>query len=37
MPGERRTIGIEVEDADTRGEKPRVAVDGFNVGEVAEK
>ena len=37
MPGERRSIAIEIEDADTRGEKPRVAVDGFNVGEVAEK
>ena len=37
MPGERRTIEIEVEDTDTRGEKPRVSVDGFNVGEVAEK
>jgi hypothetical protein len=34
MPGERRTIAIEVEDADTRGEAPRVAVDGFNVAEV---
>jgi hypothetical protein len=37
MPGERRTIAIEVEDADTRGEAPRVTVDGFNVGEVAAK
>jgi hypothetical protein len=37
MPGERRSIGIEVEDADTRGESPRVTVDGFNVGEVAAK
>ena len=37
MPGERRSIGIDVEDADSRGETPRVAVDGFNVGEVAEK
>ena len=35
MPGERRTIRIEVEDADTRGEKPAVSVDGFNVGGVS--
>jgi len=27
MPGERRTIRIELEDADTRGEKPAVLVD----------
>jgi hypothetical protein len=31
MPGERRTIRTEVEDADTRGEEPRIVVDGFNV------
>ena len=31
MPGERRTIRTEVEDADTRGERPRIAVEGFNV------
>lgn len=31
MPGERRTIRTEVEDADTRGEHPRVAVEGFNI------
>jgi len=31
MPGEKRTIQIEVEQADTRGESPRVAVEGFNV------
>ena len=37
MPGERRSIDTWVEDADTRGEEPRVAVDGFNVGEVAER
>jgi len=32
MPGERRTIRTEMEDADTRGERPRIAVEGFNVG-----
>ena len=31
MPGESRTIHIELEDADTRGERPRVIVSGFNV------
>jgi hypothetical protein len=37
MPGERRSIAIELENADTRGENPRVTVDGFNVGEVTAK
>jgi hypothetical protein len=37
MPGERRTIRTELEDADTRGERPRMAVEGFNVGEVVER
>jgi hypothetical protein len=31
MPGERRTITTEVKHADTRGEKPRMVVSGFNV------
>jgi hypothetical protein len=31
MPGERRTIRTEVANADTRGENPRMAVEGFNV------
>jgi len=31
MPGERRTIQIELENADTRGERPRVIVQGFNL------
>ena len=35
MPGERRTIRTELNDADTRGEKPRMIVEGFNIGEVA--
>jgi hypothetical protein len=31
MPNERRTIQTELQHIDTRGEKPRIAVDGFNV------
>jgi beta-galactosidase/beta-glucuronidase len=31
MPGESRTIRTELEDADTRGEQPKVVVAGFNV------
>jgi len=31
MPGEKRTITIEIEDADTRGEKPDVEIEGFNI------
>lgn len=31
MPGESRTIRTEVEDADTRGERPQVVVEGFNL------
>jgi Exo-beta-D-glucosaminidase Ig-fold domain/F5/8 type C domain/Glycosyl hydrolases family 2/Glycosyl hydrolases family 2, sugar binding domain len=31
MPGERRAINIQLENADTRGERPRVVVDGYNV------
>ena len=37
MPGERRTIHVELENADARSEKPRVVVEGFNVGEVTER
>jgi hypothetical protein len=37
MPGERRTIRTELANADTRGERPRMAVEGFNTGEVAQK
>jgi hypothetical protein len=32
MPGEKRTIRTEVQHADTRGEQPRIVVEGFNVG-----
>ena len=31
MPGEVRTIRTEIDNADTRGERPRVIVEGFNV------
>jgi len=31
MPGERRAVHIELQNADTRGEKPAVAIEGFNV------
>jgi hypothetical protein len=31
MPGERRTIRTELENPDTRGEQPRIVVEGFNV------
>jgi hypothetical protein len=34
MPGERRTITTELRHADTRGESPRIVVEGFNVGSV---
>jgi hypothetical protein len=34
MPGERRTIRTVLEHADTRGERPRIVVEGFNVGQV---
>lgn len=33
MPGESRTIRTELEDADTRGETPRIVVEGFNTAE----
>jgi hypothetical protein len=33
MPGERRTITTEVKDADTRGERPAIVLEGFNVME----
>jgi Glycosyl hydrolase 2 galactose-binding domain-like/Exo-beta-D-glucosaminidase Ig-fold domain/NedA-like, galactose-binding domain/Glycosyl hydrolases family 2 len=34
MPGEKREIHTEIQNADTRGETPRMVVDGFNVGEI---
>jgi hypothetical protein len=35
MPGETRTIRTELADADTRGEQPRIVVEGFNVAPAA--
>jgi len=34
MPGERRIIRTELADRDTRGEKPRMVIDGFNIERV---
>ena len=34
MPGEWQTLQTELADADTRGEQPRIVVEGFNVGQV---
>jgi hypothetical protein len=31
MPGERRTLHIQIENADTRGERPRIILKGFNL------
>jgi hypothetical protein len=33
MPGEERILHTEVENADTRGERPTITVDGFNVAK----
>lgn len=37
MPGERRTIAIELRQADTRGENPQVVIEGFNVAAPSGK
>ncbi len=37
MPGEKRTIQTELQDVDARGDRPRMVVEGFNVGSVTEK
>ena len=37
MPGEKRTIQTELEDADARGERPQIVVEGFNLAEVIVK
>jgi beta-galactosidase/beta-glucuronidase len=34
MPGERQTIQIELDNADARGERPRVVLEGFNLEEL---
>jgi hypothetical protein len=36
MPGDRRTIEVEVKDADTRGENPKIVVEGYNTGVVSD-
>jgi beta-galactosidase/beta-glucuronidase len=36
MPGEERTIQTELDNADTRGERPSIAVGGFNVSGVEQ-
>jgi hypothetical protein len=36
MPGERKTIQTELAHADTRGENPKIVVEGFNTGSVTE-
>jgi hypothetical protein len=36
MPGERRTISTELRDADTRGEKPAILVEGFNLARLGK-
>ncbi len=33
MPGEQRSITIQIENADTRGESPRIVVDGLNISK----
>jgi hypothetical protein len=33
MPGEQRSIEVQIENADTRGESPRIVIDGFNVSK----
>jgi hypothetical protein len=35
MPGEKRAVRTELEEADTRGERPAIAVGGFNVADVS--
>ena len=37
MPGEKRSIRTELEDADARGEKPAIVVEGFNLAGVDAK
>jgi hypothetical protein len=33
MPGEERILHTELEDADTRGERPTITLDGFNIAK----
>jgi len=36
MPGERKTLQTELAHADTRGENPKIVVEGFNAGSVMQ-
>ena len=35
MPGESRIIRTELENADTRGERPAIVIEGFNIRDAA--
>jgi hypothetical protein len=35
MPGESRVIRTELENADTRGERPTMVIEGFNIQDAA--
>jgi len=37
MPGEKRAIQTELADADTRGEHPKIVLEGFNLAGVTGK
>jgi hypothetical protein len=37
MPGEKHSIQTELEDADARGERPQIVVEGFNLADVVVK
>jgi hypothetical protein len=37
MPGEKSMIKAELEDADARGQRPKMAVEGFNTGKIIWK
>jgi beta-galactosidase/beta-glucuronidase len=37
MPGQTRTIQTELANADTRGERPKIVIEGFNLAGVAGK
>jgi len=37
MPGEKHTISISLLDADTRGERPRIRIDGYNLAGATQQ
>jgi hypothetical protein len=37
MPGEKRLLRTELEQADTRGERPRIVVEGFNLENASRR